>query len=247
MDMNKPKIALIGYGSMGKEVERAAIDHGLRVTDIFELDHSLSEDKNYDFDVAIDFSFPDSVINNVRTLAKLHKNIVIGTTGWNNQFEEIKDIVLSSGIGAVYGSNFSIGMQMFSRIVQEASKIVNRIDDYDIFMQEIHHKRKKDSPSGTALSLANLVLKEVERKKEILTAQSDGTINPAHLHVSSTRGGEVPGTHTIYLDSVFDTIELTHRAKNRKGFAIGSVEAANWIYGKTGLYSFDDIIKELWS
>ncbi len=246
MQNGQLKLAIIGYGSMGKEIERIAHQQKLEITDIFDLDNPLSPEGNYNFDVAIDFTFPDSVLTNVQRLGKLKKNIVIGTTGWFQSINEIKKIAGSSGIGVVYGSNFSIGMQMFSRIVRKASMLANKIEDYDISLHEIHHNRKKDSPSGTALSLAEIILQEVERKKTILEDKSAGTIQTEQLHVSSMRLGEIAGTHTVYLDSFADTIELSHIAKNRSGFASGAITAAKWIHGRRGFFNFDEVINNIW-
>lgn len=226
---------------MGKEIEKAANEQDISITNIFEIDNKLSLTENYDFDVAIDFSFPSSVLENVEKLAKLKKNIVLGTTGWNEHFELIKNIVEREEIGLVYSSNFSLGMQIFKQITKKAAELVNNFDDYDIFLQEIHHKRKKDSPSGTALNLADIIIEKVIRKEKIQKDTLARSIQSDELHVSSLRGGEITGTHTIFIDSSADTIELTHRAKNRSGFAKGAIYAAKWIYGKKGMFDFEGL------
>jgi 4-hydroxy-tetrahydrodipicolinate reductase len=240
-----PRIALIGYGSMGREIERIASEKGISITNVFDINKPLTESSPTNFDVAIDFSFPSVVATNIRVLTLLKKDVVIGTTGWNEQFDEIKQLVEQHNIGAIYGSNFSIGMQIFFRVVRQASTLVNSVEDYDVFLHEIHHKRKIDSPSGTALSLANIVLEEVTKKQTVNTETLHGRINEKELHVSSSRGGEVIGTHTVYLDSFADTIELTHRAKNRGGFALGALEAAGWIWKKKGLFDFSSVFTEI--
>lgn len=241
---NTPAVALVGYGSMGKELERLAPQAGCRVAAIFDADRPLTPEAG-GFDIAIDFSLPGAVVENVRTLAALKKNIVLGTTGWAEHRDEIERIVTESGIGLVYGSNFSVGMQMFFRIVRAAARLANAHGEYDVFLHEIHHTRKADSPSGTALSLAHLLLDELDRKTGLLTETSHGKIAPEALHVTSARGGEVAGTHIVYLDSVADTIELTHRAKNRSGFALGALHAAKWIAGKKGIYDFSEVFGEV--
>ena len=246
MKKGKLKIAIIGYGAMGRQIEKIAQNRGLVVTDIFEIDSRIDKNKEYDFDVAIDFSIADSVIENVSALSKLKKNIVIGTTGWDKDFKKVSSLVVKSDIGVVYGSNFSMGMQMFYRIAELAAKLKNHQPEYDIFMHEIHHKRKKDSPSGTALALAKIIQDNVPQKKKIITDKCSSAIDSSELHVSSTRGGEIAGTHTIYLDSESDTIELTHRAKNRTGFALGAVRAAEWISGKRGFYNISDVVDDIW-
>lgn len=237
-----PKIALIGYGSMGKEIEAVAIENNIIITDIFDIDKPLQIDAVYNFDVAIDFSMPTAVLDNTRILAYHKKNIVIGTTGWMENKENIFRIAIENNIGLLYGSNFSIGIQIFNKLVAQAASLISEINDYDIMLHELHHKRKKDSPSGTALAIAQIILKNNSRKTKILSDTSYEKIDPANLHVTSTRGGEIAGTHTVYLDSSADTIEITHRAKNRRGFAIGAISAAKWIFNKQGIYNFDDIL-----
>jgi len=246
MNDNKPKIALIGYGAMGREIERIAQREDFIITDIFEIDSKISGSKKYDFDVAIDFGYSEFVLENVEILSKLKKNIVIGATGWYNEIEDVKSIVQKNDIGCIWGSNFSIGVQMYQRIVEIATKFINKVPGYDIMLHELHHKRKKDSPSGTALTLADIILKNVEYKKEILTEKSQDRISIEQLHVSSTRGGEITGTHTVIIDSFADTIELTHRAKNRTAFAEGAISAAQWIFGKKGFYDFNDMLNDIW-
>ncbi|MCX6152864.1 MAG: 4-hydroxy-tetrahydrodipicolinate reductase [Candidatus Kapabacteria bacterium] len=243
---NSNRIALIGYGAMGKELEAAAADFNFSINRIFEIDSPFNMDSPDDFDIAIDFSNPSCLLDNIKTCILKNKSIVIGTTGWNQYYREIKNLIDNSGIGCVYSSNYSVGMQMFMRIVAQAAALMNASSGFDIFMNEIHHKRKADSPSGTALSLANIILENVDYKKRILADKSDGKIDSEQLHVSSVRGGEIAGTHTIYIDSVADTIELTHRAKNRRGFALGALDAAKWLPGKKGLFDFKDILNEIW-
>jgi len=241
-----PRIALIGNGSMGKEITRLAGEQGIRITRIFDENSPLNAASPTDFDVAIDFSVPSAVVSTITSAHALGKNVVIGTTGWLQQLPEVKQLVGNNSIGVVYGSNFSIGMQMYFRIVRQAARLVNSADQYDIFMQEIHHSRKIDSPSGTALSLSDIVVEEVSRKSKAYTETSHGRISPDAFHISSVRGGEVTGTHTILIDSGADTIELTHRAKNRSGFAAGALVAAEWVWKKQGVFDFtecfDDII-----
>lgn len=239
--MNKyPRIALIGNGSMGKEISRIAGEHGIHISRIFDENNRLEESSPNDFDVAIDFSTSSAVVENIRTVCILQKNIVIGTTGWSDQLPDIQQLVEIYNIGVVYGSNYSIGMQMYFRIIQHAARLINATHDYDIFMQEIHHKRKIDSPSGTALSIGKIILENVERKSIINAETCHGKIVPEEFHISSLRGGEVTGTHTVMIDSIADTIELTHRAKNRSGFASGALVAAEWIWKKQGLYDFSE-------
>jgi 4-hydroxy-tetrahydrodipicolinate reductase len=241
-----PKIALIGHGSMGKEIESLAREKNYEITEIFEIDKTISPEEEYEFDVAIDFSYPEAVMKNIEVISKLKKNLVIGTTGWYDDIEKARSLVENTGTGLVYGTNFSIGMRMFFKIIDEATKLMNKSDDYDIFMHEMHHHRKKDSPSGTAETLADIILGNVEKKTEKYTETMHGRIKPKQLHISSTRGGEIMGYHKIYIDSLADTIELAHRAKNRSGFAMGALTAAEWIHGKSGFFDFGTVLENIW-
>lgn len=243
---NNPTIALIGYGSMGREIERLAKDQNIEVARVFDQYNPLIEYAAYNFDVAIDFSAPEAVLDNVRILTKMKKNVVLGTTGWYDKIKEIKELTEKHEVGLVWGSNFSIGMQMFFRIVDQAAYMMSKIDGYDILLHELHHSRKKDSPSGTALTLAKKIQRQLASKIEVLEETSHKQIETHQLHVTSSRGGEFPGTHTVYLDSLADTIELTHRARNRSGFALGALTAAKYIHGKKGFYEFSEMLEKIW-
>jgi 4-hydroxy-tetrahydrodipicolinate reductase len=156
----------------------------------------------------------------------------------------VEKTVLTGNIGYVYGSNFSIGAHIFFRLVALASKLTDGFPEYDIMAYELHHKMKKDSPSGTALSTAKIVLDNSTKKDTIVTEKLDRAIAPNELHVASIRGGEVPGTHTVLFDSAADTIEITHRVRSRNGLALGAVIAAEWVIGKKGFFTIEDFIKE---
>jgi len=239
------RIGIVGYGQMGKMIEVLAKAENITVGAIFDIDNPLRANSKHDYDVAIDFSTPDSVLDNIKFLSGIGKNVVVGTTGWHDKLEDARSIVEGSGTGLVYGSNFSVGMNVMYSIIRTAAGKVNSFPEYDVMIHEIHHKRKKDSPSGTALSIAKIILEEVSTKKRILTDLANGQISPEDLHVSSLRGGEIPGTHTVIIDSPADTIEITHRAKNREGFAAGALLAVKWIAGKKGLFEFSEIFDQL--
>jgi len=245
------RVAIIGYGSMGREVEKVLKERGHSVSarvDPAQADadsRSLTEKLAGASDMAIEFSHADSVMDNARAYARLGLSAVSGTTGWHSRIEELKGIVLGSKIGYLYGSNFSIGAHLFFALVAAAADLANPCPEYDIMGWEIHHKRKKDSPSGTALTLARLITGRNERKKKVVTERLDRAPAADELHFASVRGGEVPGTHTVMLDSAFDTIELTHRARSRGGFALGAVRAAEWLVGKKGVFEVNEFIQEL--
>lgn len=232
----KPKLAIVGYGKMGKEIEKLAQEKGFLITDIFDINNPLTPEKKYDFDVAIEFTTPDAVIENVKILSYLKKNIVIGTTGWFDRMDEVKSIVESNGIGAIFSPNFSIGVNILLTIIKEASKILNHFEDYDIIIEEIHHNQKKDAPSGTAIKIAQTILDFIMRKKRISTDLSPN--NGESLKIASLRVGNIFGIHKVIFDSFFDTIEIVHTAKNRKGFAFGALLAAELIHNKHGFFEF---------
>ncbi len=237
----KVKIAIVGYGAMGKAIEKVAQKNNIEVTNIFDIDSPINANMQYDFDVAIDFSMPEAVIDNIKILSKLNKNIVIGTTGWYDKIDEISELCQSTGNGIIWASNFSVGMQIFFKLVKEAASLTNNLENYDIFMSEIHHKNKIDSPSGTAKNIANIILDNNQRKTKIITDTLNRKIESEELHISSVRGGDIFGRHTVFIDSAEDTIEIQHNAKNRNGFAEGAVFAAKWIYGKKGFFNFSEV------
>lgn len=240
------KLGLIGYGNMGKEIHKLAKEKGIEVSSIFDEDNPLFEAGKLDFDVAIDFSIPSAVISNAEIVAKAGKNLVVGTTGWYEHEDELRQIAIDNNIGLVWGSNFSMGMQIFFKLVKYATVLSEIAGDYDIFAHEIHHSKKKDSPSGTALSIANIIIENSDKKSKILSHPPQSEIHSNQLHITSTRGGFVPGTHTVYLDSMQDTIELTHRARNRAGFAGGALKAAELIHEKKGFYCFEELLSSIW-
>jgi len=236
MSQNKPKIALVGYGKMGKEIEAIAKSRDFIITDIFDIDKPLDIDIQYNFDVAIEFTSPKSVIENITKLAKMGKNIVVGTTGWYDKIEDVKKIVEEAHIGLIYSPNFSVGIQIIFKIIEQALKVINEINNFDILIEEIHHRHKKDVPSGTALKIAERILKHTQSKDKIVTNPAEA--DPKSIQIASLRIGEVFGIHKIIFDSEFDTLEIIHTAKNRKGFAIGALLAAEMIHNKTGFYEF---------
>ncbi len=241
-------IALIGYGKMGKEVEQAAERRGVRIKHIFPTDReliSINKKSLHDVDVCVDFTSPLATLDIVQRVAECGKNIVIGTTGWYDQLEQISSIVAKKKIGLLYSPNFSLGMNLFFQIAAAAASSINEFDEYDVAVHEIHHREKTDSPSGTALTIGRILLDHCRKKRELLTETSHEKIPQAKLHVTSERVGRVVGTHTVLFDSEADSIELVHRAKNRSGFALGAVIAAEWLVGKKGVYTMKDVLEAL--
>ncbi len=227
------KIALLGYGKMGKLVEAMALREGWEVGPKLDVDNNagavgITTASMRGVDVAVDFSQPDAVLPNIEAAARAGVNLVVGTTGWADQRSQVERIVLESGIGLVHAANFSVGMNLFFEIVAHAAKIISKIPQYDPYLSEEHHRAKKDAPSGTALNLLELI--------------KPYYANPG---VTSTRAGFIPGNHIIGFDSEADTIILEHRARSRQGLAEGAILAARWLAGKKGFYDFRDVFREI--
>jgi len=244
-------VLIVGYGSMGKEVEKILLarDHHVvsrvdKKTGVGDT-NGITRDLLDKSDAVIEFSLAEAVFDNVNLYAESKTPAVIGTTGWEDQREEIKTIVEEHKSALLYGANFSIGAQLFIRIVKAAARMVNRVPDYDVMMYELHHSNKKDSPSGTAGKIGEEILAAVDRKKRITTERLDRKIEPEELHIGSVRGGSINGIHNVVLDSPADTIELSHSARNRSGFALGTVMAAEWLKNKTGFFTVDDFLEEI--
>lgn len=225
-------LAIVGYGKMGRLIEQLAPEFGFSV--VLKLD----EFNNADFsgitaenfagvDVAIEFSVPSATVENVKRIAALGVNMVIGTTGWLGEIGRVKAAVERSGVGLVWSPNYSIGVNVFSRLVAEAARLLAAEEDYGAWAWEIHHAAKKDAPSGTLLKL-------VEEMKKA------GYARP--VTTASNRAGRHPGTHEIGFDSAADTITLRHTARSREGFARGALKAARWVAGKSGFFEFSDVL-----
>lgn len=236
------KLALFGFGKMGKMVEQKARSRGHSVGAIVDRTTRTSQQKIAACDIVIDFTAQTAVLENVRRAASLKKSIVIGTTGWQEHLAEVKAIAEEHQIGVLFSPNFSIGVHLFFKLVEEASRLLSAIDGYDVAGVELHHNQKGDSPSGTARALAEIVLSQWKSKKTACYGNPKGKIPEDALHFASMRAGFFPGTHTLYFDSGHDTIVLTHEAKGREGFAHGAVLAAEWLFGKTGFYTLEDTL-----
>ncbi len=226
------KVAIVGYGKMGRMIERFAPEHGFTVaTKLDELNNSnfegITKEAFEGVDVAIDFSVPAAVGGNVERIAALGVNVVVGTTGWLDQLPHVREVVEKSGIGLVWSPNYSVGVNAFFRLVAEAARLLASEPEYEAWAYEIHHSAKKDAPSGTLLKLVN-EMNAAGWKKAV--------------DVSSNRAGAIPGTHEIGFDSRADTITLRHAARNREGFAHGALKAAEWLVGKKGFHEFGEIL-----
>jgi 4-hydroxy-tetrahydrodipicolinate reductase len=241
---------LLGFGKMGRMISGLALPVHKIVSIIDqtapEATHKIvTADALQNTDVVIDFSHPSGVLSNVGLVAQFKKNIVMGTTGWHEQLNAVRQMVEASGIGFLFSSNFSIGVQLFLKIVERAGELFNTFDQYDVFAHEFHHRQKADSPSGTALSVGKTLLKTMSRKKEIFSDTSHEKIAAERLHLTSTRGGSIPGTHEVFFDSEADTVEIRHTARSRAGFAAGALKAAQWLHGKRGFFTMDDYLNDI--
>jgi 4-hydroxy-tetrahydrodipicolinate reductase len=261
------KVLLMGYGRMGHEIEAVLLRRGHTIISRIDAAPGVGDavspgtDALGAADVAIEFSLSTAVKTNAALYAKAGLSAVVGTTGWKDDDAAVRAMVESAGIGFLRTTNFSIGAHLFFALAEEAARLIAPLEDYDALIHETHHNQKKDSPSGTALTAARRVLKNLSRKKRIVTERLDRQIEPDELHVSSSRVGSVPGVHTLLLDSVFDSIEITHTARSRGGFALGAVLAAEWLLGidaaapggapagnkKKGFFEVEDFISSIFS
>jgi len=232
------KVALVGYGKMGRVVEEIAPALGIEVVDRFTRDRPLAalvEDATTrkalsGVEALIDFSVPDAVADTARAAAALSLPLVIGTTGWQSRRDEVRQIVESSGIGAVYAANFSLGVNVLYRLAELASRLLAPVDGYDPYIHDWHHRFKLDSPSGTALELRRRMARSYGEREVPIACQ---------------RAGYVPSQHSVGFDSAADTIHLEHRARNRHGLADGALRAARWIVGRPGFHEFDEVLDDL--
>jgi 4-hydroxy-tetrahydrodipicolinate reductase len=246
------KIALIGYGRMGRAIRPIAEERNHRVVAIdpttTDADFSeISAESLGGVDVAIEFTTPGVVALNIKKVLDNDVPVVVGTTGWLEKKVELEEYCKEQNGAVLYASNFSLGVNLFSRMVRASAKLMNRVEAYDVSTVEFHHRKKLDSPSGTALALAEVLLKEIDRKTTLITDPLQREIESEELHCASVRCGHVPGTHEILFDSQADSISLKHTARGRNGFALGAVLAAEWIVGRSGFFTIDDFMSELLS
>ncbi|HSF38419.1 MAG TPA: dihydrodipicolinate reductase C-terminal domain-containing protein [Thermoanaerobaculia bacterium] len=229
------KLALVGYGKMGRVVEELAAAKGMEVACRFTRERPLRADSATrealaDVAALVDFSVPEAVADTARAAAELSIPLVIGTTGWQDRLGEVREVVETSGIGAVRAANFSVGVNVFYRVVEQAAKLLSSIDGYDPFIHDWHHRFKLDSPSGTALEIRRLMARHYGEREVPITCQ---------------RSGYVPSVHWVGFDSAADTIHIEHRARNRQGLAEGALLAARWIAGRSGFHEFHEVLDDL--
>ncbi|MFN8357084.1 MAG: 4-hydroxy-tetrahydrodipicolinate reductase [Spirosomataceae bacterium] len=236
------RIVLLGYGKMGKIIERFAQERGHEIVariDVYNH-HVLTGFSPDDLDVVIEFSHPSAAFNNLKTCMEKGFRVVCGTTGWLEQRPKIEELCQQHNAAFFYASNYSIGVNLFFQLNKQLAKLISPYSQYEVNTIEIHHTEKKDAPSGTAITLAEGIIQHLENKESWV----NNTIAAANeVPIWSVREGKVPGTHTIKYISNVDTIEITHTAHNREGFALGAVVAAEWLVGKTGIFGMDDLFR----
>ncbi|MBD8388153.1 4-hydroxy-tetrahydrodipicolinate reductase [Dysgonomonas sp. BGC7] len=235
-------IALIGYGKMGHEIEKIAIQRGHTIVSIIDVDNinDFESDAFKSADVAIEFSTPASALNNYRRAFAAGVPVVAGTTGWLEHIDEVKKACEENGKTFFYASNYSLGVNIFFVLNKYLAKIMNNYPDYDVKMEEIHHIHKLDAPSGTAITLAEGVIENIDRKDNWHLETEE---KKSDLAIHCIREGEVPGIHEIIYESEADIISIKHDAKSRKGFALGAVVAAEFVKGKKGFLGMNDMLK----
>jgi 4-hydroxy-tetrahydrodipicolinate reductase len=271
-------IALIGYGKMGRLLEQRALDMGHRVAAVVEpfatagaaasgapISKTVAEafgpsgpagNARANVDVAVEFTRPETAPENILALAAFKIPVLVGTTGWHSRLEELSKAVEQAGSALLWASNFSLGVHLFYRIAAYAAKIADPFADYDVGGWEAHHNKKADSPSGTAKTLVEKVLANMSRKTHGVYGTLEGPPPADAIHYPSLRVGSVPGVHSLFFDSPADTIEITHTARSREGFAAGALRAAEWLVNcpgpgqdagvsRTGIYTMDDVLADI--
>jgi len=229
------KIALLGYGKMGKEIERIALERGHEIVLRKTEDNDFSGLENAD--VAIDFSIPAAAVENISTCFNHNVPVISGTTGWLENYGQMVELCKEKNGAFLYGSNFSVGVNLFFELNSYLARLMSRVNEYHVSMEEIHHTQKLDAPSGTAISLAEGIFKETDYKEWTMDEAAKHQI-----HIEAKRIADVPGTHSVYYRSSVDEIEIKHTAFSRQGFALGAVVAAEWIQNKKGIFSMKDVL-----
>lgn len=229
-------IALLGYGKMGKVIEKIAVSRGHEIVLRKDADNTFEGLQNAD--VAIDFSLPEVAVCNISECLQTNIPIVCGTTGWLDKFDEMKNLCIEKNGSFIYASNFSLGVNIFFELNEYLSKIMSNFKDYKVSIEEIHHTQKLDSPSGTAISLANGIIANSNLTNWTLDNPKEN-----ELPINAIREENVPGTHSVFYNSEVDFIEIKHEAKSREGFALGAIIAAEYIYNKKGVFTMKDVLQ----
>jgi 4-hydroxy-tetrahydrodipicolinate reductase len=229
------KIAILGYGRMGKEIEKIAISRGHEVLIKKDIEDAIDITLA---DVAIEFSVPNSAFNNISNCIKNNVPVISGTTGWLDKYEDVVALCKKEKGGFIYASNFSLGVNIFFELNKQLAKMMRNLEDYNISMEEVHHTKKLDAPSGTAITIAAGIIENSSKENWTL----DKNTSEENIPIVAKRIPDVPGTHTVLYASEVDAIQIKHTAHSRKGFALGAIVAAEWMLGKTGVFSMKDVL-----
>jgi 4-hydroxy-tetrahydrodipicolinate reductase len=248
------KVALVGYGAMGRLIHQLALERGVEVVAI--IDTAVDEATHRELcaasiseaDVAIDFTHPSVIMEHINKYCECSVPVVVGTTGWYDELLKVKTLVEKTDSLFLWGSNFSIGVNAYYKIVEASARLFNSLEEYDVWGMEVHHHNKADSPSGTAISVSDIVLSQIERKESVVFEKLDRKIDPKEFHFASVRGGAVNFEHKLTFDSVADSVTISHSARSREGYASGALTAASWLLSQSsGFYSLDDLVEQLMS
>ena len=232
-------IALLGYGKMGKAIEKIALERGHTIVQKLDRGDSINP---AGVDVAIDFSLPEAAVPNISSCINNGVPVISGTTGWLDQYDEMVALCEEKGSAFLYASNFSVGVNLFFELNKKLASLMNNQMDYKVGLEEIHHTQKLDAPSGTAITAAEGVIQNAHHKKWELQEGDTQEYSNSYVPIQSIREGKVPGTHTVTYTSPIDTISISHEAHSRQGFAMGAVVAAEWLLGKKGVFSIRDVL-----
>lgn len=236
------KTAIIGYGKMGREIERILIERGHTVDLIIDVDNAgdLNAEKLKDIDVALEFTTPATAYDNIVRCIECGTAVVCGTTGWTSRLEEVKTLCAERGGAMFYATNYSLGVNLMFRLNRRLAEMMNSLPQYDVRIEEVHHTQKKDAPSGTAITIADDIIERLDRKRGWINEPSADEENIA---IKSVREGMIAGIHTVTYESADDVLELKHTIKNRRTLALGAVVAAEYLCGKSGFLTMDDLLK----
>lgn len=234
------KAAIIGYGKMGREIEKILIERGHQVALIIDINNAedLNAENLSQVDVAIEFTTPSTAYDNIRKCLECGAAVVSGTTGWTSRLQELKDLCKEKGGAMFYASNYSLGVNLMFRLNRELARLMNRVSGYNVAIEETHHTEKKDSPSGTAVTLAEDIIERIDAKKEWV---NEPTSDQDKIGITSYRVGMTPGDHSVTYTSEDDVLQISHSIKNRRTLALGAVVAAEFLCGKKGVYTMDDL------
>lgn len=235
------KAAIIGYGKMGREIEKILLQRGHQVALVIDVDNTHQLDKEHleGVDVALEFTTPDTAYSNIKECIDCSVPVVSGTTGWTSKLDELKSYCQQKGSALFYASNYCLGVNLLFKLNVELARMMNRFGQYEVQVEEVHHTQKKDAPSGTAITIAEGIISQIERKEGWVNEPTDQS---NMIAIKSVREGMIPGIHTITYSSQDDSLELRHEIKNRRTLAEGAVIAAEFLCGKRGVYSMDDLL-----